>query len=271
MLNIKLFLPPFALRTRRRSRDSTPTPPRRRTMAPRHVSRLVLYPSSKFKPFPIVSASNILIDASSRHGFTSRLITWHKATSKSNLLGHIRAVHEKRRYGGETFPCPSCNYKAKHKGSLKIHMEAIHNGLKHQCPNCKYTSSYKDKLRIHIKSVHEGFSLPCPHCNYKASQKSHLLTHIQSVHEKQRQRYPCLHCDYSATKKRLVRRHVQKIHERALLIHCPVCDFIAESQSLLQRHTKSIHKGFTLCKLWINISDGRYHPYIWYGSEYEPQ
>ena len=66
---------PQALRTRRRSRDSTPTPPRRRTMAPRHVSRLVLYPSSKFKPFPIVSASNILIDASSRHGFTSRLIT----------------------------------------------------------------------------------------------------------------------------------------------------------------------------------------------------
>ena len=75
LLNIKLFLPPFALRTRRRSRDSTPTSPRRRTMAPRHVSRLVLYPSSKFKPFPIVSASNILIDASSRHGFTSRLIT----------------------------------------------------------------------------------------------------------------------------------------------------------------------------------------------------
>ena len=75
LLNIKLFLPPLALRTRRRSRDSTPTPPRRRTMAPRHVSRLVMYSSSKFKPFPIVSASNILIDASSRHGFTSRLIT----------------------------------------------------------------------------------------------------------------------------------------------------------------------------------------------------
>ena len=122
---------------------------------------------------------------------------------------HIQTVHEKRIYGGETFPCPSCNYKAKHKESLKIHIEAVHKDSKYQCPKCEYTSSWRGSVRIHMKSVHEGLSLPCPHCDYKAPQKSNLQTHIQSVHEKQRQRYSCLQCDYSATKKSFVRRHSQ--------------------------------------------------------------
>jgi len=113
--------------------------------------------------------------------------------------------------------CPHCDYQATQKGTLKRHIQSVHDGIKYPCLHCDYQATQEGSLKRHIqnvhdgiKSVHDGIKYPCLHCDYQATEKGTLKRHIQSVHDGIK--YPCPHCDYQATTKGSLKRHIQSKH-----------------------------------------------------------
>ena len=52
------------------------------------------------------------------------------------------------------FPCKECDYVAKNVRHLKVHIEAIHEGIKYNCKKCKAVSSSKSNLIRHTRVKH---------------------------------------------------------------------------------------------------------------------
>ncbi|MFQ5980096.1 MAG: C2H2-type zinc finger protein [Candidatus Heimdallarchaeota archaeon] len=82
---------------------------------------------------------------------------------------------------GKWHPCPHCDYKAKQKGNLTIHLAHTHDiGVTwHPCPHCDYKTKHKISLTKHFAAKHEH---PCPQCDYEAKNDSALLTHLANKH-----------------------------------------------------------------------------------------
>ena len=112
------------------------------------------------------------------------------------------------------YPCNQCNHRATCKGNLKIHIRAIHEGVKFPCNYCGYRTTQKESLQKHLRAIHEGqekaHMFPCTqvHCNTKeqfkinstnAAVKLHSLWRIppKSIHEGVK--FPGNECDYKVT------------------------------------------------------------------------
>ena len=54
---------------------------------------------------------------------------------------------------GITYPCNYCDYKAKQKQRVLVHVDDIHNKVYYSCEACEYKTGFKEVLRKHIKSV----------------------------------------------------------------------------------------------------------------------
>ena len=50
---------------------------------------------------------------------------------------------------------------------------------KYSCNECDYTAKVKHTLNLHIDATHKGIRYPCGKCNYKATQKSSLNRHAK--------------------------------------------------------------------------------------------
>ena len=62
----------------------------------------------------------------------------------------MNSTHLARKY-----PCTRCNYKAKQKHHLKMHLDAVHLGIKeYMCDNCDYKASQKGQLKRHLDGIH---------------------------------------------------------------------------------------------------------------------
>ena len=51
------------------------------------------------------------------------------------------------------------------------------------CQQCDYETSTSRTLRIHEEAIHEGVRYPCDQCDYEATQKCHLKNHRKSKHK----------------------------------------------------------------------------------------
>ena len=88
--------------------------------------------------------------------------------------------------------------------------EASLESVEYECIQCEYKTAVKGTLKQHIQSIHEGIKYPCNHCDHEATQRGNLQTHIQSKHEGIK--YPCNQCDYQSTEKGSLKRHIQSQH-----------------------------------------------------------
>ena len=78
----------------------------------------------------------------------------------------LSAIHEGNkpfvcfeRDGKKKFQCLVCKSEFNEKGSLDVHISAIHEGIKpHKCEFCDYAASKRTTLNLHIAAVHEGES-----------------------------------------------------------------------------------------------------------------
>ena len=68
---------------------------------------------------------------------------------------------------------------------------------KYKCDQCDYVAKYKQQLTVHVQVQHEGVRYACDQCDYLATQKGSLTKHIQSKHEGIR--YACNKCDHQFT------------------------------------------------------------------------
>ena len=67
---------------------------------------------------------------------------------------------------------------------LYLHIKSIHGSKDLKCPLCDYITSRKDVLKIHIEAVHEGLkNFDCKFCGKLFSQNSNLKKHLKRVHK----------------------------------------------------------------------------------------
>ena len=55
--------------------------------------------------------------------------------------------------------------------------------IQYPCDQCEYKATKKGSLKSHIESVHEKVQYPCNQCEYKATQNGNLKRHIQTIHD----------------------------------------------------------------------------------------
>ena len=121
---------------------------------------------------------------------------------KSNLLGHIRRIHEGK-MKQKIFNCSICSSTFTRNMSLTNHMTNIHN-IDYECSVCNVSFKTSAKLKRHLKLMHNvRKSFECPTCNATFSVRNSLKTHIARVHEK-RKPHLCPECGKSFGKANMV-------------------------------------------------------------------
>ena len=100
-------------------------------------------------------------------------------TRKCNLTIYINSIHKGKKFKcdhvkksllvketeDKRYACTMCDYQTTYQSSVKIHTEAIHEGLRYSCDICGCKSSSKSNLIMHIKTKHEETSLKAYSCN----------------------------------------------------------------------------------------------------------
>ena len=78
--------------------------------------------------------------------------------------------------------------------NTKQHNQVISRDMLTQCKNHKghftilvkgqsdYKSNFAGSLKKHIESIHEGVRYPCGQCDYRATEKGNLKKHYISKH-----------------------------------------------------------------------------------------
>ena len=59
------------------------------------------------------------------------------------------------------YPCHKCGKQFTELGSMKKHIQSVHEGVMFLCNKCYYQASEKGLLKKHDESVHEGVKYHC--------------------------------------------------------------------------------------------------------------
>ena len=127
--------------------------------------------------------------------------------SKRNCENHVRNVHQKtieERRKEKRFVCTHCDRKFPDRNLLMVHQERMHFGNKsyarQRCEDCAQTFTNVGTLKRHIEAVHEGkhrgevqARKPCPVCQKELAVGS-IKEHMQHAHGIGRTAFQCSHC-----------------------------------------------------------------------------
>ena len=87
----------------------------------------------------------------------------------------VMKVYEKEKYR-----CIKCDRIFGDKDELKSHFFSTHPLT---CYHCQYEATQKGSLKNHIDSIHDNVRYPCPYCGKKLVRKTLLKNHIKSFHK----------------------------------------------------------------------------------------
>ena len=141
--------------------------------------------------------------------------------------------------------CTHCDKTFSFLSDMKIHVKAVHEGVKYSCDQCEFQCGYKSFLRKHIKRVHELYRDKCSQCDEAFDDSSALKDHIQVIHDGLL--FNCDICDHQFKRKKERNRHKKIQHEnveeenRAV---CSTCNIFFASQVSLKRHMKKHTNSF---------------------------
>ena len=60
------------------------------------------------------------------------------------------------------------------QGSLNVHWQSKHDGVRYKCDECDHLASTQATLRIHRQSKHSGTKYECEQCDFKTGTSSYL-------------------------------------------------------------------------------------------------
>ena len=134
------------------------------------------------------------------------------------------------------YPCPKCGKRFTQHGSLKIHVNSIHDGVKFPCHVCQYQATTRHSLKTHIKSKHEGVKETCKKCGKLFATPSNLRSHIKAVHDGVK--FNCKECEKQFTNQSNLRTHIQTFHE-FIKFACQQCDMYFTQHGHLRKGFKN--------------------------------
>ena len=174
--------------------------------------------------------------------------------------------------------CKNCNFRARTRAILSLHICEHHGDTLHECPepNCTFKSTWKGSvnrhrrerhgdhvrwpitcdicangtvfqsektLQMHKKLMHEPRPRPtyqCSECGKLFTNKSYLKIH-QVFHQKERP-YECFLCGARFKESTSLNSHIKFIHCENRNKVCPSCPKAFTRQCDLARHIRSVHE-----------------------------
>ena len=116
---------------------------------------------------------------------------------------------------GQVYPCSYCSRQFIRNSDLRVHVQAVHEGLRHPCDQCDKTYANRKGLRRHIRDIHEGGKLE--RNAFVAASRDTLLEcmsfKVEVEDEGNVDKFVCDQCDKTYANRKGLRRHIRDIHE----------------------------------------------------------
>lgn len=153
--------------------------------------------------------------------------------------------------GGRKFGCEDCEYRAKTGEHLKIHTQAVHEGLRFPCNLCSFKATGIANLSKHKDYRHEGVIFSCKICGHKSGSSAALHYHRKTAHSGRF--YKCNHCEHASFSAKELRKHVKGVHlETPNSQKCNQCEYTCSKRSDLRKHMNS-HGGIWMRSVWFHF------------------
>ena len=104
-----------------------------------------------------------------------------KVIEKNNNEERKKYTKTKWKYSKK---CYQCDFTAKQRNHLKVHVDSNHDNVRYICDQCDYTATQKDQLKYHVESNYDETRYNCDQCDYSATRKDQLKHHVEVTHEK---------------------------------------------------------------------------------------
>ena len=123
---------------------------------------------------------------------------------------------------------------------MKI-VHGIKEILKFKCEKCDYRAKNKDQINIHLKRC--GELQQCQGCELKFGTKYGLGLHVKLDHPEFEYKLECTRCDYSSNTNQKMNSHMKNCSKSEELFNCEECDLKFGTTSSLTSHFKKQHPG----------------------------
>ena len=174
----------------------------------------------------------------SNHNIQNKCLTCDKVFyNKHSLKLHIEAIHE----GKKSHKCEICGKLFALKGNLRKHKKIVHEGIKEfKCDQCEKTFSQASVLKSHSYN-HDKTPKKCSLCDKIIIGEGKLLRHMKVVHT--REKFDCEFCGKTLKGKQYLKMHIQTVHEGQKLHKCETCGKDFSHISSLKVHIRTVHEG----------------------------
>ena len=164
----------------------------------------------------------------------------HPCSYRSTNTDHMKR-HEDSHATKTLYLCDVCEYSATgHLGLLKTHSSTVHANFRHKCPSCDFTAKSRGSIRRHDKENHENVKESCDLCKFETKRLENLKKHMLTEHEGVR--YNCDACSFSARSRVYIEHHKKVIHDH-LRYKCNQCEHESTQIGALNQHKKRMHEG----------------------------
>ena len=117
-----------------------------------------------------------------------------------------------KNHAESTIRCEICNRGFTAKGSLELHIDAVHLKKKEfGCSLCGRLFARKHILKVHLDTHAGKKNFECSVCGKKFLQKSNLNRH-QRIHEAKNYGYGCRFCGQAFTQNKHLKNHMLTMH-----------------------------------------------------------
>ena len=171
-------------------------------------------------------------------------LQWHLHAAHNNRIEkRVTSRQDKTKAYAEMCVCDLCGYRPKVPSlfAIKIHKEAVHDGVRYLCPQCDHPCTTRSNLRRHIEKKHDKQTQhPCESCSYAAANEIQLKQHVDEVHLGIFLDPTDLVIHENESNKRITK---ETVHQSCNKSYGTACSFVCKTKSTLEKHYKNVHES----------------------------
>ena len=172
-----------------------------------------------------------------------------KKSSSSTEKSSSSAVKKSSSSTEKTLPCEKCPKKFSNAQTLRLHVQAEHEGVTYKCSFCTYVTSYPGDVLAHVKRMHKDKEK-----EFNAKMEAERLAKRLAADQVSNKQYRCSEegCGKGFTTNSDLNRHLKNVHKKEVCIYKLISNRLLKHSNtdlkpLLKQPTASSSKTAT-CK-----------------------